>query len=87
MKKVKFILLAFFACFTCTFIFAQDSTYVKIANDILSPLEAKYPWIIVVLGVFGAISEGLSFIPQIKANGVFQLVWGWIKALGPKKTS
>ena len=30
------------------------------------------------LGVLFAISEGLALIPQVKANSVFQLVFGWL---------
>ena len=32
-----------------------------------------------ILGVLFAISEVLSFVPAVKANGVFQLVFGWLK--------
>jgi xanthine/uracil permease len=37
------------------------------------------------LSVLGGVSEALSMIPQIKSNGVFQLIFGIIKALGGKK--
>lgn len=36
-----------------------------------------------ILGVLLAISEALSLIPGVKANGIFQLVWGWLKAKKP----
>jgi len=31
-----------------------------------------------ILGVLLALSEALSFIPSVKANGIFQLVFGWL---------
>jgi len=37
--------------------------------------------IIVIITVALAISEGLSFIPAVKANGVFQAVYNLLKAL------
>lgn len=33
-----------------------------------------------ILGFGWAISEALSMIPAIKANGVFQLIFGWLKS-------
>lgn len=39
----------------------------------------------VVLGVLLSISEALSLIPSIKANGVFQLVFRIIRGLSGKK--
>lgn len=41
--------------------------------------------VILILAVLGGISEALSLIPAIKANGVFQLVWDILKVLKPKK--
>lgn len=35
--------------------------------------------IIVVLTALYAVSEALSLIPSVKANGTIQLVFGWIK--------
>lgn len=39
-------------------------------------------WIVtnkaMVFGILFAISEGLSFIPGVKSNGIFQLVFGWL---------
>jgi len=32
----------------------------------------------IFLGIALAISEGLSLIPSIKANGIFQLIFGWL---------
>ena len=41
--------------------------------------------ILLMLAVLGGISEALSLIPSIKANGIFQLVANALKALAPKK--
>ena len=37
------------------------------------------------LSVLGGVSEALSLIPQVQSNGVFQLIYGIIKALSGKK--
>lgn len=37
--------------------------------------------ILLVIAVLGGISEALSLIPGIKANGVFQLIYNALKAL------
>jgi len=34
---------------------------------------------VVLLGLALALSEALSLIPSIKANGLFQLIFGWLK--------
>ena len=31
-----------------------------------------------------ALSEVLALVPAIKANSVFQLVWGWLKGIKEK---
>lgn len=36
-------------------------------------------WGLIVSALF-AVSELLSLIPSVKANGVFQLIFGWLKA-------
>ncbi|MDP2366525.1 MAG: hypothetical protein Q8M94_22450 [Ignavibacteria bacterium] len=43
--------------------------------------------IIAILGALLAISEALTFIPAIKSNGIFQLVYNMLKILagGVKK--
>ena len=41
--------------------------------------------IVLVVAVLGGISEALSLIPSVKANGVFQLIQGIIKLLSGKK--
>lgn len=33
----------------------------------------------IILGALFALSEALSLVPGIKANGVFQLIYGWLK--------
>jgi len=33
------------------------------------------------LAVLGGVGEALSMIPQVKANGIFQLIHGLVKAL------
>ena len=38
-----------------------------------------------VLAILLGISEALSLIPGINANGIFQLVLGLLKKLNPKK--
>lgn len=40
-------------------------------------------WIAIV-AILGSISEGLSLIPGIKSNGIFQLVYGLIKSVSKK---
>lgn len=34
---------------------------------------------VVILSVLFVLSEGLALIPAIKANSVFQLMFGWLK--------
>jgi hypothetical protein len=42
--------------------------------------------LLLVIAVLGGISEALSLIPAIKANGVFQLIQNILKvALGKKE--
>jgi hypothetical protein len=43
-----------------------------------------YEKILLVVAVLGGISEALSLIPSIKANGVFQLVSNLLKNLKEK---
>lgn len=38
---------------------------------------------IIILGILWGISELLSLIPGIKANGVFQLIYNMLKFLVP----
>ena len=38
-----------------------------------------------VLAILLGISEALSLVPQIKANGIFQLILDLLKKLSPKK--
>ena len=41
--------------------------------------------LLLVLAVLGGLSEALSLIPSIKANGVFQIISNALKALLGKK--
>jgi len=41
--------------------------------------------LLLVMAVLGGISEALSLIPSIKANGIFQLISNALKALLGKK--
>ncbi len=41
--------------------------------------------IAIFFGVLFGVSETLSLIPQVKANGVFQLIYGIIATLAGKK--
>ncbi len=41
--------------------------------------------IVLIVAVLGGVSEALSLIPAVKANGVFQLVANFLKALLGKK--
>lgn len=43
-----------------------------------------YEKILLAVAVLGGISEALSLIPQIRANGVFQLVYNALKGLKEK---
>jgi hypothetical protein len=43
-----------------------------------------YDKIILAVAVLGGVSEALSLIPGIKANGVFQLVYGVLKSVKDK---
>ena len=39
---------------------------------------------IIILTVLLAISEALSLIPQVKSNGVFQVIYNLLKSLAGK---
>ena len=41
--------------------------------------------IMMIVAVMGGISEALSLIPQVKANGIVQLIIQIIKAIQGKK--
>lgn len=38
-----------------------------------------------IIGALLAVSEALSLIPQVKANGVFQMIWNVLKICAGKK--
>lgn len=45
-------------------------------QNVIAFVMGNLPMIFAVLFL---VSELLSFIPAVKANGVFQLLFGWIK--------
>ncbi len=58
------------------------ATLISIYTWVMSP--AGQATIAIILGALLGISEALSLIPSVKANGIFQLVTGWFKALKDK---
>lgn len=38
----------------------------------------------IIFGVLWTISEGLSMIPKVKSNGIFQLIYNTLKTLAGK---
>ena len=61
-----------------------DTTTVSIAQTILAALGAKWGIVGVVGTILFFVSEGLSLIPAVKSNGVFQLI-GSILGMFKKK--
>lgn len=39
----------------------------------------------IIIGALLAVSEALSLIPGVKANGVFQMLWRILKAVAGEK--
>lgn len=39
----------------------------------------------VIVGALLAVSEALSLIPAVKANGIFQMLWNVLKMIAGKK--
>jgi len=39
----------------------------------------------VIIAALLAISEALSLIPAVKANGIFQVIWNILKIIGGRK--
>lgn len=39
----------------------------------------------IIIAALLAVSEALSLIPQVKANGVFQMLWNVLKIIAGKK--
>lgn len=75
--KVLLVLLTFLVL--VAFAFAQATT-----APATSPVD-NTALLVAVLGALLAISEALSFIPAIKANGIFQLVVNIAKKLAGVK--
>ena len=38
----------------------------------------------VIFGALFFVSEALALIPSVKANGVFQMIFGWLQSEQPK---
>ncbi len=41
--------------------------------------------ITIIIGALLAVSEALSLIPQVKANGLFQVLWRILKMIAGEK--
>lgn len=39
----------------------------------------------IIVAALLAVSEALSLVPGIRANGIFQMIWNVLKILGGKK--
>lgn len=39
----------------------------------------------IIIGALLAISEALSLIPQVRANGLFQVIWNVLKMVAGEK--
>lgn len=99
MKKFKNLIL-FGAAFLVaalvllvpTIALAQDSTAVasgattSVISTIVGALELKWPVIATIGTILFFISEALSGIKSVKANGVFQLVSDVLKSLFSKSS-
>lgn len=89
MKKSIMVILAtlsLMAVLVCpAVLFAQDSTAVgggadvDIFQTILSALSLKWPIVATIGTILFFISEGLSLIKSVSANGVFQLIQSILK--------
>lgn len=79
MKIFKVLMVLLTLLILIAFAFAQATTAPATA-----PVD-NTTLLVAVLGALLAISEALSFIPAIKANGVFQLVINIIKKLAGVK--
>jgi putative cell wall-binding protein len=94
MKKIKgFITMVFIALLAMPFmLLAQDSTHVvagldsSLIDGITGFVVGKYPVIASIGTVLFLVSEVLGGIPSVKANSVYQLVFGVLKDLFGKKT-
>ena len=94
MKRIKSIVtMVFIALLAMPFVLlAQDSTHVvgvldsSLIDGITGFVVAKYPVIASIGTVLFLVSEVLGSIPSVKANSVYQLVFGVLKDLFGKKT-
>ena len=83
MKKLSKVLLGVVAVAAIFLVpslaFAQDSTAVAnpatgMIDTVVSALEIKWPIIGTIGTILFFVSEGLSLIPSVKSNGIFQLI-------------
>ena len=89
MKRI--LLLLSIALLAVVGVYAQDSTATAITSsgivqNIETALVGKWPLITTIGTALFVVSEWLAAIPSVKANGVFQLIFGALKGLfAPKK--
>ena len=84
MKRIMFFA---FLLFCASYMFAQTVVPNSDPSALLGLVPAKYTALVATTGtVLWLISEALSYIPAVKANGVFQLVFGWLGKLFSKPT-
>ena len=93
-KIINVSIMALIVLMAIPFIpFAQDTTHVVGGLDsgflsgIFSYIGNKYPIIATISTILFLVSEVLAGIPSVKANSVFQLVYGVLKAIVGNKTA
>lgn len=84
--KLKLLLAGLIAMTLCLLAFpgfAQDSTTVALARNVVGYAEAKWHLAAYVTGGFTALSELMALVPSkyLKANGVVDLLWKWAQAI------
>ena len=82
MKKIKNILLLSLAAILIMVApsLGQDTTTVSTPSESLSVFAFLSQNKGVILGALFGISELLAFIPKVKANSIFQLIFGVLKS-------
>gem|GEM_PF-3062939 len=93
-KLINLMLVAAIAIVaTPLLMYAQDTTHYVgnaeasgVISVLYSYLQSKYPIIATITTVLFLVSEILAGIPSIKANSVFQLVYGILKTVAGKAT-
>lgn len=82
MKKVFLIVTLLFIAVG---LYAQvDSTYIPVITSVLNAIEGKYTWVAPLFVVLFFISEGLAQIPAVRANSIFQLIFGYLGIIEKK---